>query len=72
MFKEGKTVKAVAVDGIYNLTSGKTYQVVEYIPPYQDPSSGPGFIWPAYVTVRGDDNTLVTCHLHRFSSIGES
>lgn len=60
----------IGSDG-YNITVGKKYIVEKFEPPYQDPTSSTGFIWPAYVSVLNDSNKLICCHASRFVEFTE-
>jgi len=51
--------------GYYNLTEGKQYNLVEYIPPFSDS----GFTFPAYVTLLDDNGKTTQCHAHRFKTL---
>lgn len=47
----------------YCLTEGKTYEVVEFEPPFPTDR----FTWPAYVVVRDDSGKLAHMHAQRFN-----
>lgn len=51
--------------GYFSLTSGKTYEVVDYQPSERVDH----FTWPAYVGVIGDFGKRVYAHAHRFVEI---
>jgi len=55
----------------YDLTEGKTYEVVQYDEPWQDKDSPGGFTWPAYVHVINDSGKQVAAHASRFARSGE-
>jgi hypothetical protein len=64
MFTAGQRVKAVS-DYAYQVTEGKEYTVVEFIPKQVTPT----FTWPEYVTVISDNGKEVTGHAHRFVGV---
>lgn len=64
-FKRGDKVIAL-YNHAYSITVGKEYEIQSYEPPYRDPTSPSGFIWPAYVIVTGDDGEPLHCHASRF------
>lgn len=64
--KRGDTV-ICRDSGGYDLTTGNAYVVIEYEPPYTDPTSRSGFTWPAYVVVLDDYGKMIHCHASRFT-----
>ncbi len=50
----------------YNLTEGKEYEVLEYIPEWLDESVPAGFTWPAYVAFLDDNGKRQEAHASRF------
>lgn len=49
----------------YDLTEGKTYEVVQYDPPYRDG----WFTWSAYTHVINDSGKKVMAHDYRFAKV---
>ena len=70
VFKSGDKVRCTGSRG-YELTTGEIYTVLEYEPPYRDPSSYSGFSWPAYVVLLDDNGRRVHLHANRFEKIEE-
>jgi hypothetical protein len=70
-FTPGETVVCIGPDGVgLQLTKGKTYSVIEFIPKFYEANQG-GFTWPEYVKVKDDNGNLSTFHAHRFSGEGK-
>lgn len=63
--KAGDKVVCTGSNG-YAFTTGQEYTIIEYQPPYRDPTSAAGYTWPAYVVVMDDDGKLAHCHANRF------
>lgn len=68
VFEKGEKVRALC-NYAYNITKGKTYEVVMYEPEFCDGRNSAWFTWPAYLTVIGDDGKAVGCHAHRFAKL---
>lgn len=52
----------------HNLTHGKTYEVVDYLPP----GRVDWYTWPAYVGVVDDCGDRTYAHAHRFVEVGKA
>lgn len=66
IFTVGQKVIATC-NYMHQLTEGKQYTVIDYIPSARD--SNAAFTWPAYVTVIGDSGKPVTGHTYRFKPV---
>lgn len=65
VFKKGDTVACLYNYAYENqLTRGKAYKVLDYIPR----EVTPGFTFPAYVAVMGDNGKKTECHATRMIS----
>lgn len=66
VFEKGQQVICIWADGYHDLTTGKAYEVFDFIPPFTVPT----FTWPAYVIVRSDfAGKFATCHASRFKAL---
>jgi hypothetical protein len=71
-FTPNETVVCTGPDGVgLQLTKGKTYSVIEFIPKVYEANLG-GFVWPAYVKVIDDNGKPSTFHAHRFAKLDEA
>jgi hypothetical protein len=69
-FTPGEAIVCIGQNGVgLQLTKGKTYSVVDFIPKVYEPNLG-GFVWPAYVKVIDDNGKPGTFHAHRFTKEG--
>ena len=64
VFKRRDKVTPIYPSG-YDLTAGKVYEVVSYIPSF----SADNFTWPAYVQIHDDRGKLATAHARRFKPV---
>lgn len=62
-FEVGDLVMCIHTDG-YQLTEGRTYEVLKYEPRFFEEDVG--FTWPAYVTITDDTGRIAVAHANRF------